>query len=399
MNELWTVGFLLLSGAGTLMLLRAAVLVIQGYRLAALFAVITAAIPSVGAVYVWPTVNAIRTAGAVDMVLIGALVMMSLAFVFTMGGFVAVFRNGGKFTKPVGQILVAGPALFWSLGWFAFLRIAGLIYFEWFGTLKAVNSMLSVQLAIFGVLFISEYAGNVRNVQAKMAEVMTLIGGKRTGQSLTEGLNLVPGVLPLFLQVGLYALLRFSFFWASVREFLIPPITFAATFVAYTADRVAIVLELSGIYEPVDHYGLDDLKDDASPNPWAKVERLVESHASESVNRFLRSYSLWELVEGEGLASLMAQAMRRSDTFPEVKLKRLTGMTFLGLKDQTLQRIFQEWAGQDLRDMNQTMKLREIYRLVDRLRRIDPSATFEEAERIWESAHNGGRGSFKFKFG
>lgn len=402
MHELFLVAYVLIAACAVAMWVRVIWLAIEGAGWPPfIMAGGLALVPTGIARFFYENAHEHFVASGTDLVMIGILMLAVVAFVATGTSFVIAMQNGKVITTRMGHILAAGPALLWSLLWFAVFHKTGPIFFEIFGTKKVVNTSFFVSLSVCAVLFAREYLANMRNVEAKMAEVVTFAGGKRTGQALTEGWNPLPGMLPLVVQVGIYALFRFSLFWGVVRRFMIPPITFSGTFLAYTMDHMAIILEVSGIYEVVGHHGLDDLKDDASATPWAKVEQLVASHTKESVNRFARSRSLWQLAEGDGQGRALAQTMRlQNENFPELKLKRLTSNPiFIGLRDEGLQRIFQEWAGQELRDMNQHMKLRELRRLFEALRRVDSGSTFDEAERIWESCHNGGRAAFRFTFG
>ena len=340
-------------------------------------------------VYSWsPYIKQIKNSGDFDFVLIIIFVFMAMAFTATTYGFMKISKTNYQYTEGEGHLLVAGPALVWSLLWLVTLRVLGPIHFEIFETQKVTNTSLLVSLSIFAVLFISEYVGNLRNIEAKMAEVVTFRGGRRTGQGLKEGINPLPGILPLFFQVGFYALARWSIFFGAVRGFPPTPITFTGTMVAYSYDGKAVVLNVSAIGKIVDPTIVDNLMEDGAENPREQLKRLFAECFQQGANMFILTCRWQTLVNGSSLASQMVRSMKESMKHLGLELTNAS-IEWLGFQDQEQQRIFQQLAGRDFRQMNQSMKAGEIERMVR------SGLSREDAERVWEAFTKDGRGSFR----
>ena len=340
--------------------------------------------------YHWfPVANAIRNSGNFDSVLVYVFIFMIVALVATSHGFVTTSKAENQYNVIIGHMLAFGPALVWALLLLACLRITNNIYFEVFGTQKMINSSFGISLTIATVYFVGEYLGNLRNLEAKTAEVVTFFGGKRVGQSLKEGVNPLPGILPLFFQVGFYALFRFSIFWGAVRGFITTPITFAGTMVTYSYDGKAVVFNVSGIGKIVDETIVDDLMEDGAENPRRQLERLFAEYFQQGANAFIRTCQWQTLADGVGFGGRMVKSMAGSMRHLGLELKNVS-IEWLGFQDQRQQQIFQEIAGRDLRQINQSMKAGEIERI------LRSGVSREDAERIWEAFMKDGRGSFKF---
>lgn len=331
--------------------------------------------------------------GNVDLVLVTIFISMSVALVATAYSFEFARKNGWRFTKKIGYVLIVGPSLFWSLFWLAYLRILGPIHFDFFGTPKVVNTSFSVSFMIFLVLFIREFVGNNRNVEAKMAEVVTFWGGKRNGQALTEGFNPLPGILPLFVQVGIYALVRFSIFWGAVRGFVTTPIKFIGTIVAYSQDGMAVVFNLTGVLKISDPAIFDDLVDEGT-NPREQLAKLAGGYIEQGANKFFRDYPWQTLADGSGFGSKLVKSMNGSMDHLGLKFVA-SSVEWLGFQDTEQQRIFQQLAGKGIRQLNQSMKAVEIDRIFNAMQLRGPGVRREEAERIWEAFTKDGRGSFR----
>jgi len=363
--------------------------------LAAFFAAVIASLITYISIILFPAIYTLKKSGNVDLVLVCIFISMAVAFVATAYGFLITIKTKRQFSTGVGQVLVIGPALVWSLSWLMTLRLVEHLYFESFGTQKMVITSFSVSFSIFIVLFISEYVGNLRNIEAKMAEVMTFWGGKRTGQALTEGFNPLPGMLPIFFQVGIYALFRFSIFWGAVRGFITTPITFFGSMVAYSKDGKAVVLNISGIGKIINPTVADDLMEDGVTNPREQIKRLFAEYLQQGANAFIRTCYWQILADGSGFGAIMVKSMAGSMKHLGLELRDVS-VEWIGFQDQEQQRIFQQLAGNDIRHMNQSMKAGEIERIFNALRRGDPNVKREEAERIWEAFTKDGRGTFKF---
>lgn len=357
--------------------------------LAAFFAAVIASIITYIAVVFFPDMYVIKRNGNIDLVLVGIFIFMTVVLVATAYGFLVTAKTKRQFTMGVGQVLVIGPALVWSLVWLITLRIAGPMHFEVFGEQKIVNTSFSVSFSIFMVLFIGEYVGNLRNIEAKMAEVMTFWGGKRTGQALTEGFNPLPGIIPLFFQSLAFSLFRFSIFWGAVRGFITTPITFAGTMIAYSYDGKAVVFNVSGIGKIINPTIADDLMEDGAENPREQLKRLFAEYFQQGANAFIRTCQWQSLVDGVGFGGRMVKSMTGSMKHLGLELKNIS-IEWLGFQDQEQQRIFQQLAGNDIRHMNQSMKAEEIERI------LRSGVSREDAERIWEAFTKDGRGSFRF---
>ena len=339
--------------------------------------------------YFSPMVVAIKNSGNYDIVLVFIFITMAIALVATYFGFWVVIKSEKRYTTAIGHLLAAGPALVWAMVFLAGFRVAGNIHFEVFGTQKITNSSFAVSFAIALVYFVTEYAGNLRNLEAKTSEVVTFFGGKRTGQSLNEGINPLPGILPLFFQVGFYTLFRFSVFWGAVRGFITTPITFTGAIVAYTKDGKSAVLNISGIGKIIDATKVDDLIEDGADDPRGQLKRLFAEYLQQGVNAFIRTCYWQTLADGSGFGGLMVKSMAGSMKHLGLELKNVS-VEWIGFQDQELQRVFQQIAGRDLRQMNQSMKADEI----ERMHRVGISR--EDAERVWEAFTKDGRGTFKF---
>lgn len=387
-NEFKVVGYAFLLLFCVFMWMRAIVL-LKVNKLAAFFAAVMVSPFTYCAVVFFSDISAINKHGRIDFVLVGLFIFMVIGFVAMAYGFLITIKTKKQYTTNIGHLLAASPALVWSLIWLVTLRIVGIIYFEVFGTHKIVITTFLVALSIFIVLFISEYVSNLRNIEAKMAEVITFGGGRRTGQALKEGINPLPGILPLFFQVGFYALFRFSIFWGAVRGFITTPITFTGTMVAYTKDGKAAVFNISGIGRIVNETIVDDLMEDGAENPREQLKRLFAEYFQQGANAFIRTCHWQILADGSGFGVQMVRSMAGSMTHLGLELKNVS-IEWLGFQDQRQQQIFQEIAGRELRQMNQSMKIGEIGRMTR------AGLSREDAERVWEAFTKDGRGSFRF---
>lgn len=309
---------------------------------------------------------------------------------------VAVFR-GGETVPPQRVLLVICPALAWSLLWLAIMRIHPSIELPFFHKKLLLTISFDIACAISLVYFLREYIGNMRNVEAKVAEIVSFFGGKRTGQSLTEGISHLPGVMPLMFEVTLFALFRFSIFWGVVRRVVLIPLSFSGTIVAHARDGKAVVFTVAAMYKIVNVARYDDLIEDGTDDPRQSMRTLLVEHFNRIAKHYVGQHP-WEVVaRGSGHGKKLFSDVNR-------ELKELLGLAlvgqpqlhWIGFENQNLQNIFQELSSRDFRESAHHMKGVEIDRIFRALRSIDPAATHSDAERLWEAFNNGGRGSFVF---
>lgn len=394
MNQIITPLYFLAIVAVVLMWSRGIWLLFKKEFVAFVIVGVPASLATFALVHFWTDVESLIPYGFDWPLTVLMVVAAGGAFIASCG-IVVASRDGFRFSPRVGQLLIIGPALLWASFLSAIVYKVGPITFEFFGTQKMTNTSPQIAGLVFAVMFISEYVGNHRNVLAKFAEVVTFVGGKRTGQSLNEGINAIPGMAPLLFQVTFFALFRFSLFWGSTRAFILAPVAFSGMFVARTMDHKFVVFEASGLAKIVDPTKYDDLIDDLAEDPRKSLKEVIVQTFNESSNRLISRLAWWQV---EGDDHLGAKILRSTnlDLFG-VKFTKV-GFVWMGFKDDSMQRLFQEWAGRDLRGMSQSMKEDEVRQLLLILRQFEPGTTKGDAERIWESFHNGGRGSFKFDF-
>lgn len=309
---------------------------------------------------------------------------------------IAVFRGGELFTLQ-RVLLVICPALAWSLLWLAVMRIHPSIELPFFHKKLLLTISFDIACTISLVYFLREYIGNMRNVEAKVAEIIAFFGGKRTGQSLTEGISHLPGVMPLMFEVTLFALFRFSIFWGVVRRVVLIPLSFSGTIVAHARDGKAVVFTVAAMYKIVSIAHYDNLIEDGADDPRQSMRTLIVEHFNRIAKQYIEQYS-WEVVaRGSGHGKKLFNDVNQ-------ELKELLGLAlagqpqlhWIGFENKNLQNIFQELSSREFRESAHHMKGVEIDSIFRALRSVDPSATHSDAERLWEAFNNEGRGSFKF---
>ncbi len=394
MNQIITPLYFLAIIAVVLMWSRALYLLFKREFVAFAIVGLPAGLATFALVHFWTDVETLIPHGF-DWPLTSLAVTAVAGALISSCGIVVASRNGFRFSPRVGQLLIIGPALLWAGLLSAIVYKVGPVTFEFFGTQKMTNTSPQIAGMVFAVMFISEYVGNHRNVLAKFAEVVTFVGGKRTGQSLKEGINAIPGMAPLLFQVTFYALFRFSLFFGSTRAFILAPIAFSGMFVARTMDHKFVVFEASGLAKIVDPAKFDDLIDDLAEDPRKSLKEVMMQTFNESANTLLSRLTWWQVEGDDHVGAKILRSM--NPDFFGVKFTNV-GFVWMGFKDDSMQRLFQEWASRDLRGMSQSMKEGEMRQLLLILRQFEPGATRDDAERIWESFHNGGRGSFRFDF-
>lgn len=391
-NEMYVTLFCVTALLFGLLVLRAVWLLFVNVISTAIVAAI-ASIPGVALYRMWPTVS--TTAYTVDPWLVGAWMLCGVGALLMAVGFELAHRKGWKRDGAAGEFMTAGPALLWATLWFVFLRSLGPLHFEFLGKHLVGNTSLQFQSLFFFVMFVSEYLANKTMIEAKVAAVVTF-AGKRRGDAVAEGWHSVPGILPLMLQVMVYALFRFNIFYDVVRKVSTSPVVFSGTVVARTRDYKFVVLQAAVTYGVTNPEKIDDLADDTSTDPRQQVRNVVAGHFAGKVALFVERVSWQQLHNGGGLTAELRQFL--ADAAAEVgsHLQHLE-VVWLGFREPHLQRIFQEFASADLREDVHRVKADEIERLLARLRETNPHATHMDAERIWEAFNKTGRGSFRFE--
>lgn len=330
----------------------------------------------------------------VDVVRLVIFSLMGFMVIVTGCTFIVSMRHGGILTSVQRKLLTVCPSLLWALLWVGMWYGVASLALPFFGRTFVV-AMTPTFLAGLGFLiFVREYIGNQFNVEAKMAEVYTFYGSKRTGDAAYEGFNDVPGILPLFVQVTVYAVFRFSVFWGLTRSFVVAPIMVSGTFVVYSSDRKAIVIEAGLVLKISNPATFDDMVNDTSSEPREQVRDFATEVFRRAASTVFRRFSWQRVAEGSGFTEHLKKELVPQMTALGLSTHKVQ-VTFIGFSTPELQTMFQSWAGRDIRLVNQTVKEREVSRILQNLKQIDIASTYEDALHIWEAFNQEGRGSFR----
>lgn len=309
------------------------------------------------------------------------------------------YKNGWILSKGDKFLLNLLPSLFYSLSVFLVLYLLGPITFSFFTETKSINNSVKIAVIVAFVWFLFEYAGNLRNVKEKTAEIESFLGSRNKNFN-KEGFNHVPGILPLLAQVTIYTFFKFSIFADSIRSLNLSPVIFVESVIAYTKDSQAVVLSLNCKFKIVDPHEFDDSLNDNAKDEDGRRAPVITS-AKEFIAKIINSVAVSNTLDDlrDDWKESFSSAVRRASkqTIDGLQIERIS-FRFVSFHNESLQNTFQSFAGRNIRRGDIGAKSEEVVAILKSLKEIDPSYERSDAERLWETFTKDERGVYGFRF-
>lgn len=336
----------------------------------------------------------------IDFVWVGIVACATISLLVFLTLFSQARRQGYVVSESVKIGLIISSAVGYSMALVAFpLYLFAPFKFTFLWWQKSViNSGWTI--ATITLLYIAtEIAARVWFEKEKRTAVESF-NGKRTSASIHEGMNWLPGLLPLMVEVFIYAFYRVVLGYNAVRSVDMSPIVFNETVVVYTRDNKAVVLVLTATWRIVDAYVYEDALDTNTqtlPEQRRPLIDAVKELTAQALYNTAKELSFEEVQDKKAKNLMLGLHSITQKVVHGLKLQNISNR-FVRFENDALQELFQSIAGSNMRSRDTNAKRQEVKALFDLMHKDDPSFTMRDAERMWETFHKGDRGNYGFSF-
>lgn len=336
----------------------------------------------------------------IDFVWVGIVACATVSLLVFLTLFSQARRQGYVVSESVKIGLIISSAVGYSMALVALpLYLFAPFKFTFLWWQKSVINSGWTAVTITLLYIATEIVARIWFEKEKRAAVESF-NGKRTSASIHEGMNWLPGLLPLIVEVFIYAFYRVVLGYNAVRSVDMSPIVFNETVVVYTRDNKAVVLALTATWRIIDPYAYEDALDSTVQTLTEQRKQLVDAVKELTAQALYKRAKqlLFEDIEDENAENLMVELNSITQKMVHgLKLQRVSNR-FVRFDNDALQELFQSIAGSKIRSSDTNAKRREVKSLFDLMHKDDPSFTMKDAERMWETFHKSERGNYRFSF-